>query len=234
MTIEAPPHAEAQFVDLLRTILPYASPLALGLLLLESDAHASRLSMRERHQLVVAALRDGRERAEGIGARSRGREPATLAQEMGVALSRVQSDSRCGDHLYFADYHAKPPSIRLFDSAISRINRYLRCADTAMAFGLTDAAPVFIAHELYHHFDATGPDSIIRRHRVTILKVGSWKLTSGISSLAEIGAGAFAQRLLGLPLSPSLFDLIARFDEDPRRALAMAEAILSIRAHFQA
>jgi len=43
---------------------------------------------------------------------------------------------------------------------------------------------------------------------VRIFGMGRWQWTSGLSSLCEIAAGAFAQRLLGLSFHPKLLDLL--------------------------
>jgi hypothetical protein len=70
---------------------------------------------------------------------------------------------------------------------------------------------MFIAHELYHHFDCLrGHARLSERHAVRIFSVGRWQWTSGLSSLCEIAAGAFAQRLMGLPFHPALLDLLVR------------------------
>jgi hypothetical protein len=49
-----------------------------------------------------------------------------------------------------------------------------------------------------------------QRHTVRIFSVGRWQWSSGLSSLCEIAAGAFAQRLMGLPFHPALLDVLTR------------------------
>ncbi len=46
-------------------------------------------------------------------------------------------------------------------------------------------------------------------HRVNISASVPWNWTSGLSSLSEIAAGAFAQQLLGLPFHPKLLDFLS-------------------------
>ena len=66
-----------------------------------------------------------------------------------------------------------------------------------------DVSPIYVAHELYHFLDSARAVPLARRHRVKIL--GLW--TSGLTSLPEIAAGAFAQALLGLPWHPKWLEL---------------------------
>jgi hypothetical protein len=85
---------------------------------------------------------------------------------------------------------------------------------------------MLIAHELYHHLDATGPAPLLaRRHRVTLLALGRWRWTSGLTSLSEIAAGAFAQRLLSLRWHARFFDLITVHSVRPAAASRLAAAL---------
>jgi len=58
-----------------------------------------------------------------------------------------------------------------------------------------------------------------------VLRLGPWRWTSGLTSLAEIAAGAFAQGLLGLRWHPRWFDLITVFDADPAAAARLVAAL---------
>jgi hypothetical protein len=95
----------------------------------------------------------------------------------------------------------------------------------AEVLGLNSCAPAFVAHELYHHLDNLRTQPIGRQHRVTLLPLGPWRLTSGVSILAEIAAGSFAQRLLALPIHAGIFDLVAQFDESYELAMVSAKSL---------
>jgi hypothetical protein len=70
---------------------------------------------------------------------------------------------------------------------------------------------VFVAHELFHHAEATRTEPpVARRYRPTLFRIGRWHWRTGIAALAEIAAGAFAQTLLDLPCHPGVLDLVAR------------------------
>jgi hypothetical protein len=85
--------------------------------------------------------------------------------------------------------------------------------DGAVALRLLGQATpqdVFIAHELFHHTEATRSGTpIARRHQPTLFRIGRWRWRTGIAALAEIAAGAFAQTLLDLPCHPKALDLLA-------------------------
>jgi hypothetical protein len=78
------------------------------------------------------------------------------------------------------------------------------------ALGRATLQDVFVAHELFHHAEATRTEPpIARRYRPTLFRIGRWHWRTGIAALAEIAAGAFAQALLDLPCHPGVLDLIA-------------------------
>ena len=85
-----------------------------------------------------------------------------------------------------------------------------RRRSAARLLGQATTQDVFIAHELYHHIEATRSDTpIARRHQATLFRIGSWQWRTGIATLAEIAAGAFAQSLLDLPCHPKVLDYVA-------------------------
>ena len=177
-------------------------PQALGLLQLREDPQYPRIPPDRRAALVEAALDDGRVMADRIR-EQRGQDPAAIAAYSNVPVIQSADDAGYGSVIVYAEYVARPPSITLYIPAIRRLDRLVAERDVPMGSSL----PIFLAHELYHHFDCLrGKARLSRRHAVRILSVGAWHWTSGLSSLSEIAAGAFAQRLLGLPFHPRLLD----------------------------
>jgi hypothetical protein len=183
-------------------------PEALGLLQLREDPQYRRIPVDQRMSLVEAALEDGRALAgktQGLW----GRDPAAIAARCNVPVIHSKGDTGFGSVVVFAEYTTAPPCITLFLPAIARLDRAILKKDAEVYCSIADTAPIFLAHELYHHFDCLrGNERLSRRHPVKIFGVGRWHWSSGLSSLAEIAAGAFAQRLLGLPFHPKLLDLL--------------------------
>jgi predicted Zn-dependent protease with MMP-like domain len=184
-----------------------AQPQALGLAQLRQDPQYPRINADRCGALVDAALEDGRALAD----RTRelwGDVPAIVAVRCGVPVVHSEEDAGFGSVVVYADYASLPPSITLYRPAIRGLDRLLAC-HSARARKIGSTVPMFLAHELYHHFDCLrGSDRLARRHTVKIFGVGAWHWTSGLSSLAEIAAGAYAQHLLGLPFHPKLLDLL--------------------------
>lgn len=185
-------------------ISPHTFALAHGLL--REDPQYARIPEADRDALVTMALAEGRTQAQAVRLRW-GSDPDVIAGRCGVPVLDDDDGADYGTTVVFAEYFTRPARIVLHRPAIRRVDAVL---DT-QALGGSTTRSVFLAHELFHHLDCTGPQpSLARRHRVTVLALGRWRWTAGLSSLAEIAAGAFAQQLLGLPVHPRFCELALR------------------------
>ena len=191
-----------------------AAPQALGLLQLREDPQYPRIPVERRVALVEAALEDGRSLAD----RTRdlwGQDPTAIAACCGVPVIHREDDVGFGSTIVYAEYVTRSPSITLYLPAIRHLDRLIAERGAQARLGIDRTGPVFLAHELYHHFDCTrGSAPLSRRHLVQIVRIGPWNWTSGLSSLSEIAAGAFAERLLGLSFHPKLLELLILKSEE--------------------
>ena len=179
-------------------------PRALGLLQLREDPQYRRIPVDRHIALVEAALEDGRALADRIHAQW-GRDPQAIAACCDVPVLHSEDEAGFGSVVVHAEYVARPSTITLYVPAILRLDRMIAQCNV----GIGSSLPIFLAHELYHHFDCLrGKARLSRRHAVRIFSVGFWHWTSGLSSLSEIAAGAFAQQLLGLAFHPKMLDLL--------------------------
>lgn len=173
-----------------------------GRRLLDADPWSRRLSESERDERVADALASGAGLADEVRSRW-GAEPSALAHACGVPVCDDDGGADYGTVQVFAEYCTRPPRIVLYQRALARIDRWLAGPGVTAQVGIATSRPLFIAHELFHHLDLHGKAvPLARRHAVTLLSLGPWRWTAALPSLAEIGAGAFAQRLLGLRVHP--------------------------------
>ena len=197
----------------------HADPQGSGLLILREDAQYRRIPGRQRVALVQAALDDGRSLADQISSRW-GRDPSAIASNCNVPVRRSHEDGGYGGTVFYAEYIARPCGITLYLPAIQKLDRLI--AGQGQSYGRTAGTlPIFLAHELYHHFDCQrGNARLSRRHAIPIFSIGAWHWKAGLSSLCEIAAGAFAQQLLGLPFHPKYLDSLVRADLAARPELS--------------
>lgn len=189
-----------------------ATPLEIGRQLLAADALSARIPADERDATVVAGLHAGTSLADAVRD-AWGADPDAVAAARGVPVIDTDTSADFGTNVVFATYATRPLPGRIFlyRAAIARADAVLAQTEIATALGIDSARAVYLAHELFHHFDgADGAVPVARLRPVVLLGFGCWRWTGGLASLAEIAAGAFAQRLLGLHTHPHALDLLVR------------------------
>jgi hypothetical protein len=136
--------------------------------------------------------------------------PEQIASDLCLPIETTDVDPLVGSIWRFAEYRPRPPSIVLYSRGLGLLERTITGATAAQLLGQATLRNVFIAHELYHHAEAIRSDvPIARRYQPTLFRIGKWHWRTGISALAEIAAGAFAQALLELPCHPKVLDFVA-------------------------
>jgi hypothetical protein len=187
-----------------------ASPQALGLAMLQADPHALRLDRASQLAAVSDALADGTAIATDLKERFPTLTPQQIAGELRVSVEETDDDPMVGSIWRFAEYRSRPPCIMLYSRGIAALEGTLVDNLATELLGRATLQGVFVAHELYHHAEATRSElPIARRYRPTLFHIGKWQWRTGIAALAEIAAGAFAQALLDLPQHPKVLDFLA-------------------------
>ena len=187
-----------------------ASPETLGLVMLEADVHARRLDRATQLAAVRDALANGAATAEALRARFPDLAPHEIANRLNVPVAETEDDPLVGPLWRFAEYQGRPARILLYSRGLAPLDGVIEGRLAARLLGPATPREVFIAHELFHHIEATRSDTpIARRYQPTLFRIGGWHWRTGIAALAEIAAGAFAQSLLDLPCHPRVLDLLA-------------------------
>ena len=179
--------------------------------MLEADPHAQLLDHATKLAAVSAALAEGTGTAEALRARFPDLAPHGIARELGVPIETIDDDPAVGSLWRFAEYREHPARIVLYRSGLAPLDRAVGDGLAVRLLGQATPQEVFVAHELFHHIEATRSDiPMARRYRPTLFRIGGWHWRTGIAALSEIAAGGFAQSLLDLPCHPHVLDLVAR------------------------
>jgi len=207
-----------------------APPETLGLLMLKNDPHAARLDDRTQLAAVSDALADGAAAASDLRKRFLRLAPREIAHALRVPVEATDDDPLVGSIWRFAEYRPRPPRIVLYTRGLAPLEQALAGNLATRMLGEATAQDVFVAHELYHHIEATRTDTpVARRHQAMLFQIGKWRWRTGIAMLGEIAAGSFAQALLDLPCHPKALDYLARpphrgsFNSNPLRSGRLRE-----------
>lgn len=195
-------------------------------LTLAEDPFADKLSAR-RAEAIGFALGAGETAAAVIVPRY-GRDPEAIAQALQVPVCRSDEAAMTGRAVRFSEYGNRPPSITLYTESLGATNRLIREHGLAARLGLEDVAPVYLAHELYHHLEITRLTPGTAAFRLTTHRLGPLTFRTGLPSLCEIGADRFATTVLGLRVPPKILHFIITYNRNPdyaERLLARMEAL---------
>ncbi|HMH71677.1 MAG TPA: hypothetical protein VK554_05130, partial [Bradyrhizobium sp.] len=133
-----------------------------------------------------------------------------IADRLNVPVAETDDDPLVGSLWRFAEYQERPARILLYSRGLAPLDGVIAGRLAARLLGPATPREVFIAHELFHHIEATRSETpIARRYQPSLFRIGAWHWRTGIAALAEIAAGAFAQSLLDLPCHPRVLDLLA-------------------------
>jgi hypothetical protein len=165
-----------------------------------------------------AALQCGRAAGQAAAASAKakwGQEPEGIAAALQVPVGRSQEDARTGRAVLFSEYGDRPPSITLHMRSIQDANRLIREHDLHRMLGLSDVAPVHLAHELYHHLESQRLTPGTAGFRIQTARLGPLRFRTGLPSLSEIAADHFAATLLDLSVPPRVIEFVTVYSLNP-------------------
>lgn len=170
----------------------------LGLNLAAADRWGRRLPAGERFRLVRECLAVGQETAVALRNRYGELPVDALLDELGVAVVRVEDEQTIGPVRLRARYLTAPPRIELFMAGLRELQQ--QCEGEVTPELVVD---LVLAHELFHHLEATSIGRLAQRYRVTTLGIGPFAVKAGVPAASEIAAHAFARAWTGAGFFPA-------------------------------
>ena len=117
---------------------------------LRRDPLYPSLTPTQRAFHIAAAMTLGREQA----AKYAGREPEELAAKMGAFVKELEGENLVAGKIVYAEYDAGTRAITLYQRGIAQMAAKLR-EIYSDADALALARNLLLAHELFHHLEAT-------------------------------------------------------------------------------
>lgn len=211
--------------SLVGRVLRTADPCKLGRLLLADDPVFGRVPAQRRDEAVRYGLEVGAAIARELVAQHKTTNPFILARSLGVKVTYSDRAGRVGARVNYSEYGSKPPTIVIYQQSMDEVNGAIKQHGLELELGLGDITPLHAAHELYHHVEMHRKPSPTAGFRVTTLALGPLRLTSGLVSLSEIAANAFAQELLHLRVFPTALEYVTIYLHSPGLAWEMVERL---------
>ena len=217
--------------------------LAWGRYILSTDMLRDKIDPSQRDTLIEGAVACGREWADRVVAQYGNNKPSEIAEKLGVHVGS-NTAPMSGRRALFAQYvpggsDSSTQADRI-DLMADPLNRYaelhdqLVAGDPANADILPSPARVrtlLLAHELFHVIEDRNEATIYTRTTtISLWKVFGKENRSTVRALGEVGAGAFAQALVGSSFCPFALDIVLMWSYDPATSRALYDTV----NHYQA
>ena len=109
-----------------------------------------------------------------------------ILREKGIKIIKKDVDYIVGDQRYFCEYFSGSDVIKIYQKSVQ-----LWCKNNGFAY--EEGLNIILCHEYFHYLENSRIGMVSRHFQVPMIKIGKWKVGStGIPSLSEIGANAFA------------------------------------------
>lgn len=172
--------------------------IALAYIELGKDRTFQKLSEERKAELVKEVLLIGDEVASWVVAQYQNSDPRKIAVAMGLRVFGEDKGKSRG-----AEYRNKKKEIVVFRDFHDRLTREIQ--DPTLSENLLK---LLVAHELFHHLETDRIGEVYKRFKFKAWKIGPYVREKQIKGLSNVAAQAFTQSLLGLHISPQIFDYL--------------------------
>ncbi|MBN3033357.1 MAG: hypothetical protein JW873_04610 [Candidatus Saganbacteria bacterium] len=172
--------------------------IALAYLELARDQVFQRLSEEEKIGLIKAAQAIGDETAGWVAKEYGASDPRKIAVKMGLRV--FGEDKRGGDS---SEYRRGKKEIVVSRKFHAKLLREVQSAELSERL-----LKLVVAQQLFHHLEAERIGAVYERFKFKVWRFGPFSREKTINGLSNVAAQAFTQTLLGLDVSPQVFDYL--------------------------
>jgi len=172
--------------------------IALAYLELAKDKIFQKLPEEEKNKLVKEVLAIGDEAASWVAAEYGTDDPRKIAVKMGL---RVFGEEK--KNLVRSEYRREEKEIVISRKFHEKLLREVQSKELSERL-----LKLVVAHELFHHLEAERIGEVYKRYKFKAWQVGPFAADKTIRALSDVAAQAFTQTLLGLEVSPQVFDYL--------------------------
>lgn len=224
--------------DMMRA-LRQVDDLAWGRYILSTDMLRDKIEPGMGDTMIAGAISCGREWSDRVVEQYGTNKPSAIAERLGVAVGS-NTAPMSGRRALFAQYvpggsDSSAQADRI-DLMADPLNRYAELYDRLVVEDAGNAGvlpsparvrTLLLAHELFHVIEDRNESTIYTRTTtISLWKVFGKENRSTVRALGEVGAGAFAQTLVGSSFCPFALDIVLMWSYDPATSRALYDAVV--------
>lgn len=181
-----------------REALGERNRITLAFMELADDKTFQKLSEEEKLRLVKEVLALGDQVAATLVAEHGTNDPRRIANDLGVKIFGEDHGLDRG-----SEYRREKKQIVVYRDWHEKLLREVRSSE------LSDHLLKYVvAHELFRHLEHNQIGEIYKRYKFPAWKIGPYQKEKQIKGLSNVAAQAFTQSLIGLEISPQVFDYL--------------------------
>lgn len=151
-------------------------------------------------------------------------EDAAIRQGLKIQTPDVPSG---GGHVLFAQY-VEPDEITVFMDCVKKAEKLIEEENLQSELAGVRIYDLLLAHELFHYIEHQKEDAIYTQTEKIELWRKPFSNRSRIICLSEIAAMAFAKKVVRLPYSPYVMDVLLMYSYNEEAAAALYEEIMEV------
>lgn len=180
------------------TAIEERNRVALAYLELARDRTFQRLPEDEKLKLIKEVLSIGDEVAKWVVTEYGIRDPRKIAVEMGVKVFGEDSGKAKG-----SEYRKEKKEIVVYRDYHEKLLREVQSSELS-----EHLLKFVVAHQLFRHLEMNRIGEIYKRYKFDGWRIGPYVKQKTIQGLSRVAAQAFTHSLLGLEISPQVFDYL--------------------------
>ena len=159
--------------------------------LLEEDAVYFKIPAEKRDEVFDRAWNTGVEAARALIAERDGKlDFFSILADYKLKLKTEDIDNVAGNIRFYSEIYPRAKEVKLYLKSVK-----LWAKKTGV--GMRDGQQLILAHEFFHYLEYAKLGFTSKQCLVYMLKIGKWEIgKTGVPSLSEIGANAFANECL--------------------------------------
>ena len=172
--------------------------IALAFMELSKDKTFTNLTDEHKLKLVREVLAIGDEVANWVMAEYGSNDPRKVAIKMGVKIFGENGNKGKG-----TEYRKESKEIIVYRSFHEKLIEKVQAPELS-----ENLLKFLVAHELFHHLEMSRIGEIFKRYKFRVWSMGPFSKEKFIKGLSRVSAHAFTWTLLGLEISPQVFDYL--------------------------
>ncbi|KPJ68410.1 hypothetical protein AMJ44_06520 [candidate division WOR-1 bacterium DG_54_3] len=181
-----------------RQVIGERNRIVLAYMELGRDKTFQKLPEDQKLELIKEVLSIGDEVAGWVKAENGTKDPRKIATRLGIKIFGTDRGKAKG-----SEYRKGRKEIVIYRDFHEKLLREVKSPELS-----EHLLKFVVAHELFHHLEINRIGEIYKRYKFETWRIGPFVGKGSIKGLSDVAARAFTQSLLGLEISPQVFDYL--------------------------